>query len=165
MEVCRPHEAVKSRRVMFCVIVVHIGYAWFPVDKELAAAGALVDPAEAHVDGFGALLFDGVICKSNIGWFVYLHGRVHLGVAKFAEQCADGDGFLFIDIGGADFGFGGWSHDVIHDFRHGVNGSIEPRLPFGRLFRIMQAVAEKIMATGTALCAGPGKVRGVAVDV
>ena len=67
MEVCRPHEAVKSRRVMFCVIVVHIGYAWFPVDKELAAAGAIVDPAEAHVDGFGALLFDGVICKSNIG--------------------------------------------------------------------------------------------------
>ena len=55
------------RRVMFCVIVGKVGYAWLPVDKELAAAGAVADPVEAHVDGFGALLFDGVICKSNCG--------------------------------------------------------------------------------------------------
>ena len=66
MQVCRPHEA-ESRRVMFCVIVSHIDYAWLPVDKELAAAGAVADPAETNVDGFGALLFDGVICKSNRG--------------------------------------------------------------------------------------------------
>ena len=56
-----------SRRVMFCVIVIKISYAWLPVDKELAAAGAVADPVEAHVDGLGALLFDGVICKSNSG--------------------------------------------------------------------------------------------------
>ena len=40
MQVCIPHEAVMSRRVMFCVIVGQIGYAWLPVDEELAAAGA-----------------------------------------------------------------------------------------------------------------------------
>ena len=56
-----------SRGVMFCVIVGHIGYAWLPVDKELAAAGAVADPVETHVDGFGALMFDGVICKSDRG--------------------------------------------------------------------------------------------------
>ena len=56
-----------SRRVMFCVIVGHIGYAWLPVDEELAAAGAVADPVEAHVYGFGALLFDGIICKSYSG--------------------------------------------------------------------------------------------------
>ena len=61
MQVCRPHEAVMSRPVMFCVLVVQIGYAWLPVDKELAAAGVVADPIETHVDGFGALLFDGVI--------------------------------------------------------------------------------------------------------
>ena len=33
IQVCRPHEAVMSSRVMFCVIVGHIGYAWLPVDK------------------------------------------------------------------------------------------------------------------------------------
>ena len=45
-----------------------------------------------------------------------------MGVAEFAEQCADGDGLMSIDIGGADFGFSGRSHDVGHNFGHGVNG-------------------------------------------
>ena len=49
------------RRVMLCVIVGKIGYAWLPVDKELAAAGTVTDPVETHADGFGALLVDGVI--------------------------------------------------------------------------------------------------------
>ena len=65
IQICRPHEAVMSRRVIFCVIVGHIGYTWLPVDEELSAAGTVADPVEAHVDGVGALLFDGVICKSN----------------------------------------------------------------------------------------------------
>ena len=56
-----------SRLVMLFFIVGNIGYAWLPVYKELAAAGAVTDPVEAHVDGFGSLLFDGVICKSNSG--------------------------------------------------------------------------------------------------
>ena len=63
-----------------------------------------------------------------------MHGRRRLGVAEFAEQRADGDGFLSIDIGGANFGFGGRSHDVGHDFGHSVNGSIEPRASSGRIF-------------------------------
>ena len=52
---------------MFCVIVVQIGYAWLLVDKELAAVGAVAYPLESHVNGFGALLFDGAICKSKSG--------------------------------------------------------------------------------------------------
>ena len=56
-----------SRRVMFCVIVIKISYAWLPVDKELAAAGAVADPVETHANGFGVLLFYGVICKYNSG--------------------------------------------------------------------------------------------------
>ena len=67
MQVCRPHEALVSRRVMFCMIVGQIGYAWFAVDEELTADGAVADPVETHVDGFGALLFDGVIFKSDSG--------------------------------------------------------------------------------------------------
>ena len=65
-----------------------------------------------------------------------MHGRGRLEVAKFAEQCADGDGFLSIDIGGANFGFCGRYHDVVHDFGHSVNGSIEPRDISGRFCRI-----------------------------
>ena len=69
-----------------------------------------------------------------------------MGVAKLAKQCAHGDGFLSIDIDGADFGFGSQSNDVGHDFRHSVNGSIEPPAHYGRLFQIRRAVVEKIMA-------------------
>ena len=52
-----------SSRVMFFVIVGKFGYSWLPVDEELAAAGTVADPVETYVDGFGALLFDGFICK------------------------------------------------------------------------------------------------------
>ena len=67
MQVYRPYGEVMSRRVIFCVIVDQTGYAWLPLDKELSAAGEVADPVDAQVDGFGALMFDGVICKSNIG--------------------------------------------------------------------------------------------------
>ena len=86
-------------------------------------------------------------------------------MVKFAEQCANGDGFLSIDIGGANFGLGGRSHGVRYDFRNGVNGSIELRERYGRLCRIRRAVAEKIMAPSAASCAGRGKLRSVSVDV
>ena len=52
---------------MLCVIVGKIGYACLPEDKELDAAVKVADPVEMHVNGFGELLFDGVICKSNGG--------------------------------------------------------------------------------------------------
>ena len=84
---------------------------------------------------------------------------------KLADYCADGDGFLSIDIGGANFGFGSRSHNVGHDFGHGVNESIEPRVISGRQCWIGRTVAEKIMAPGTAAGTGCGKVQGVAVDV
>ena len=61
MQVWRPHEAVISRRVMFCVIVENIYYSWLPVDEELAVDGMVADPVETHVDGFGALLFNSAI--------------------------------------------------------------------------------------------------------
>ena len=154
-----------SRRVIFCVMVGNIGYSWVPVHEELSAAGIVADPVETHGNGFGALLFDGVICKLDSGLVVNLHRCGWLGVAKFADHCGDGDGFLCIDIGGADFGFGGKSHDVGHDFGHGVNGSIEPWESSGRHCQIGRTVAEKIMANGTATGTGCGKVRGVAVDI
>ena len=94
-----------------------------------------------------------------------MHERGRLGGGEFADQCANGYGSLSIDICGANFVFGGRSHDIGHYFGNGVNGSIEPQASSGRLFRIGRTVAEKIMATGTAADMGSGKVRGVAIDV
>jgi hypothetical protein len=56
-----PHQAVMSGRVMFSEVVSQIGSAAAPVDKELALEDAVFDPVKAHVDGFGAALFDSVI--------------------------------------------------------------------------------------------------------
>ena len=67
VQLCRPHEAMMIRRVMFCVIICQISYGWLPLDKELTADGAVADPVEGHVDSFGALMFYGVICKFNSG--------------------------------------------------------------------------------------------------
>ena len=86
-------------------------------------------------------------------------------MAEFVDQCVDWDSYLSIDIGGANFGFGGRSHDVGHDFGHGVNESIEPRVISGRQCWIGRTVAEKIMATDAAGGTGCGKVRGIAMDV
>ena len=86
-------------------------------------------------------------------------------MAKFTGQCADGGCFLSIDVGGADIGFDGISHDVGHDIVHGVNGSIDPGTISWRLCRIGRTVAEKLMATGAAAGTGCGKILGVAMDV
>ena len=53
--------------MIFCLIVRKIGYSGFPVDKELASDGMVADLVEAHVDGFGAPLFYGVIVKYDGG--------------------------------------------------------------------------------------------------
>ena len=125
----------------------------------------VADLVETHVDGFRALFFNGVVGKSDGGLVVNLHGHGGLGVAKLAEKCADGGGFLSIGIGGTYFSFGGRSHDVGHDFGNILNRSIEPRASAGGLCWIRLTVPEKIMATGAAVGTGCGKVRGVAVGV
>ena len=94
-----------------------------------------------------------------------MHGSGQLGVAKYAEQCAYWYGFLSIYTGGDNFGFGGRSNDVGHDFGHGVNGSIEPQASSGRLCQIRRALAEKILATSAVSDTGCGKVQSVAVYV
>ena len=94
-----------------------------------------------------------------------MHGSGRLRASEFSEQCADGDSFLSIGESGADFCFDGISHDVGHDFGHGVNGSIEPQASSGRLCQIRRALAEKILATSAVSDTGCGKVQSVAVYV
>ena len=47
--------------MMLGVIVTKIVGAGAPVDDKLSLAGPVLDPIEAHVDGFGSFLFDGVV--------------------------------------------------------------------------------------------------------
>ena len=41
---------------MFCEIVSQISFSWGPIDLELALGNAVVEPVEAHVNGFGLIL-------------------------------------------------------------------------------------------------------------
>ena len=39
-------------------VVTKVSDAGFPINEKLALPGAVLDPIEVHVDGFGCFLFD-----------------------------------------------------------------------------------------------------------
>ena len=41
-------------------------FSWFPEDVELALGGAVLEPIEAHIDGFGTFLFNSA-CDDAMG--------------------------------------------------------------------------------------------------
>lgn len=69
--------------MVFCVIVSEIVGAWTPVNKKIALAHSILDPIEAHVHCFGALLLDCVVRKAGGGGVVGLDGCWWLWMAKF----------------------------------------------------------------------------------
>jgi hypothetical protein len=79
--------------MVFREVVGHVGRAAFPVDDELALADADADPVEAHVNGFGALLSDGVIGNTHGTLIVGLDGCGGLGMAQFGKGGAEGGWF------------------------------------------------------------------------
>ena len=94
------------------VIFVQVSDAGLPVDEELTLTCAVTYPIKLHVDRFRSFLFDGVIGKAVGGGVVLLDWRGRLWVPQFAESGAYRDGFLDVDVGGANFGFGGRTHHV-----------------------------------------------------
>ena len=53
MQVGRSHNTVMGRRVVLCELVTKVSAADFPINEKLALPGAVLDPIEAHIDGFG----------------------------------------------------------------------------------------------------------------
>ena len=49
----------------FADIVSIVTVFWAPVDEELVLANPVLDPVEAHVDGFGGLVLDAVVGEAN----------------------------------------------------------------------------------------------------
>ena len=47
--------------MVLCVVIPVVGFARCPVDMEVALADTVANPTEAHVDSFGAALFDCVV--------------------------------------------------------------------------------------------------------
>ena len=54
VKVGRENKAVMGRRVVLGEVVTKVSAAGFPINEKLALLGAVLDPIEAHVNGFGS---------------------------------------------------------------------------------------------------------------
>jgi hypothetical protein len=77
-----PNGLVMGSWVVFGEVISLIEGAGFPMDDELFLSGAVADPIKAHVDGFGALLLDGIVDDTFGAGVVGLNGSGWLWVAE-----------------------------------------------------------------------------------
>ena len=73
-------------RVVFRVVVGKILGALAPMDEEMALADTIAYPIEAHIHGFGAALFDGVIYDTCCTGIVRLNRRWRLRMAQIGQR-------------------------------------------------------------------------------
>ena len=78
-------EAVVGSGVVFGVVVTKVDDPGRVVDEKLLLALAVLDPVEAHVDGFGSFLFDGFVGEPHRCSVVDLDRGGRLGMAHFVE--------------------------------------------------------------------------------
>ena len=83
MEIGRSDGAIMGCVVMFREIISLVESSGTPINLELALSDAVFDPIEAHVDGLGVLLLDGVIANAGGGAIVRLDGSGRLGMPEF----------------------------------------------------------------------------------
>ena len=67
VQVGRAHQAVMCRRLVLGELFTKVSAAGFPINEKLALLGAVLEPIEAHVNGFGSFLFDRVVGKTFSG--------------------------------------------------------------------------------------------------
>jgi len=82
--------------MVFGKIIGAVGVARSPKDVKLSLSDTIPDPIEAHVDGFGPFLFDGVIGNAASSAVVGLEWCGWLRVAKFIQGNAHGTNGLCI---------------------------------------------------------------------
>ena len=52
MQVGRSYNTVMGGRVVLGEVVTEVSATWFPINEKLALTGAVLDPIEAHINGF-----------------------------------------------------------------------------------------------------------------
>ena len=146
-------------RMVLRIEVTKVCCSWGPEDMELFLVHAVLDPVEAHVDGFGSYLFAGAVSNSDCGGIVYLDRCGWLWMAHFVECDAEGYGFFAVVKEGSHFRFCCGRHDIADDLGDGENGSIR------RWVGTVWCGTKVEMATYTTACFGLGEVGRVTVDV
>ena len=64
------HGAMVGDGMVFGMIVSEVAVAFVPVVFELSLGFAVLEPEEAHVDGFGSTLLDGTVGDADGGTVV-----------------------------------------------------------------------------------------------
>jgi hypothetical protein len=105
--------------MVFREVVGQVGGSAFLVDDAVAY------PIEVLVDGFGALLLDGVVVNAHGTFIVGLDGCGWLGVAKLSVGGAQHGCILSIEEKGAKFSFSGRGNDDPMDVAVDVDSTIE----------------------------------------
>ena len=77
-------------------LVTKVSASRFPINEKLALLGAVLDPSEAHVDGFGYFLFDCVVGEAFSGGVLDVNWCRWLQVPEFCECSVDQNGLLTI---------------------------------------------------------------------
>ena len=144
-------------------LVTKFSAARFPIQEEFILAFLILDPIEAHVNIFGAFLFNGVIGETFGSGVVVANRSWWVGMPQFSQGCTDGDGPFPIDKVGSGFGLSRVGHDVAHDIGDGGDGSAEVWAGGWRVMGMREAVTEEVLAAGTAAVVGLQEVGGVAV--
>ena len=112
-------------RVMFGGVISKIFVAWAPSKCKLLLFNMIFDPVETHINGFGTFLFEVVVDDAVGGAVVGANQGGRLGMAKFDEGTADGDGLLGIEVDSSDFRFRGGCHNVFDDLGKNKDGAVE----------------------------------------
>ena len=75
------------------------------MDVELLLVDAVLEPVEAHVDGFGSVLSDSRVHDAVGSAVVCSDWSWRLRMVHFYQCCSHGDGIFGIHVEGSNFGF------------------------------------------------------------
>ena len=101
-------------------IVTKISASGFPINEKLTLPGAVLDPIEAHIDGFGYFLLYGAICETFRVRVVGADWSWWLRLPDFLEGSAYRHGLLAVVKSGTDFSLSGGRHHVVKDLGDGI---------------------------------------------
>ena len=163
VQVGRLHDTVMGGRMVLGEIVTEVSAARFLIYEKLTFPGVVLDPIEAHIDGFGSFLFYGAVCKTFRGRVVDADWCWWLRVPNFLEGSAYRHGLLAIVKIGTNFGFSGRRHHVVEDLGEGMDMDVVRGVSERWLGRVSRFVAKEIVATDAAASAGFGKVVSLAL--
>ena len=120
----------------------------------LTLPGAVLDPIEAHIDGFGYFLLYGAVCKTFRSRFVDADWSWWFRVPEFLECNAYRHGLLAIVKSGTDFSLSGGRHHVVKDLGDSMDRAVKRGVRERWLGRVSGVVAKEIVATNAAASVG-----------